>query len=299
MALIEISDGGYCEANGMKLHYASSGKAGDPLLLFLHGFPEFWYAWRRQLEAFGGKWHAVAPDMRGYNLSSKPAAVEAYAMKHLVEDVRALAARLAGAGTKFTLVGHDWGGAVAWAFAMAHPELLNKLVIVNAPHPAVFARELNENPAQQRASQYMLRFREPEIEKVLEADGYAALEWAVMRMARAGAFTPDDIAEYKKAWAQPGALTGGLNYYRASRVGPPDGSGEPARGVPATALRRIEVPVLVIWGERDFALLPGNLEGLEEYVADLRIHRVPECTHWVVHEEPEMVNRVIGEFLAV
>ncbi len=288
---------GYAPVSGIRLHYASSGRLDLPLIVFLHGFPEFWYAWRRQLVEFGTGHFAVAPDMRGYNLSEKPGNISDYDIEHLVADVRELAAHFGA--RRFTLVGHDWGGAVAWAFASAHPELLERLVIVNAPHPAVFARELRENPAQQRASQYMLLFRSAGAEAMIEADGYAALVRAVMGTAAPGAFTDEDIAQYRCAWSQPGALTGSLNYYRASRIGPPGLDGAPASSFATTGSMRVEVPTLVIWGERDFALLPGNLDGLADYVPKLAIERIPDATHWVVHEKLREVNRLLRRFLAV
>ncbi|HUF90736.1 MAG TPA: alpha/beta hydrolase, partial [Candidatus Limnocylindria bacterium] len=211
----------------MRLHYVTVGAGG--LVLFLHGFPEFWYAWREQLREFGRDHQAVAVDMRGYNLSSKPADVADYAIKHLVDDVAALADHLGH--RRFVLVGHDWGGAVAWAFAIRHSERLERLVIVNAPHPAVFARELRDNPAQQKASEYMLAFRSPKGEELLSASHYAALVQAVLGEGLAkGYVTAADRDEYLKAWSQPGALTGGLNYYRAARVGPPGRDGAPASG---------------------------------------------------------------------
>src|SRR6267154_6440278 len=146
---------GYLKVNGVRLHYVAQGKG--PLILFLHGFPELWYEWKNQLAEFGRDHLAVAPDMRGYNLSDKPGELDAYRMATLVEDIRALADRFSHK-KKFVLVGHDWGGVVAWAFASAHPDYLQKLVIVNAPHPGVFARLLASDPAQQKASQYMLMF---------------------------------------------------------------------------------------------------------------------------------------------
>ena len=154
----------YASVNGVRLHYVSAGNG--PLILFLHGFPEFWYEWRNQLAEFGKDHLAVAPDMRGYNLSDKPEALDQYLMPVLVEDVRALADRLAQ-GRKFVLVAHDWGGAVAWAFAIAHPEMLEKLVIINAPHPGVFGKLLASDPAQQKASTYMLMFRGGQAEQTL------------------------------------------------------------------------------------------------------------------------------------
>src|SRR5256884_1517228 len=216
-------DHAYADVNGVRLHYVTVGRG--PLVMFLHGFPEFWYAWTAQLADFGRDHRAVAPDMRGYNLSSKPTDLAAYTMQHLVADVRALAEHL-GAKT-FILVGHDWGGVVAWAFAITHPERLEKLVIVNAPHPAVFERELRENPAQQEASRYMLTFRSAQAEQILAADDYARM---LAMFTRVGAwFTDEDRAQYVAAWSQRGALTGGLDYSPAARGRPPRAEGGPPR----------------------------------------------------------------------
>ena len=286
----------YADVNGVRLHYATAGQG--KLIMFAHGFPEFWYAWKAQLAEFARDHQAVALDMRGYNLSSKPPAVEQYAVRHLVEDLRALAEALGH--RRLILVGHDWGGATAWAFAIKHPEWLEKLVIINAPHPAVFARELRENPAQQEASEYMLWFRGATAEPLLSADGFARLEQAVLAdlLAR-GAFTEADRRAYLEAWAQPGALTGGLNYYRAARVGPPARDGGPATGTVGEFAgdTTVRVPTLVLWGERDTALLTGNLDGLARYVPDLTIRRIPDGTHWLVHEQPALVNRLIRDFI--
>ncbi|MDP8981432.1 MAG: alpha/beta hydrolase [Acidobacteriota bacterium] len=282
----------YAEVNGVRLHYVRSGSG--PLILFLHGFPEFWYAWKNQLAEFGKDHLAVAPDMRGYNLSSKPEGLDQYQMGILVEDIRALAEHLGS--KKFVLVAHDWGGAVAWAFAMTHPECLEKLIIVNAPHAGVFARELRDNPAQRKASEYMLFFRGDQAEAHLSANNCSALVKAVMG---GGAFTNEDKQAYIKAWSQPGALTGGLNYYRAMKAGPPaPGESTENRMAIDPARLMVKVPTLVIWGEKDTALLPGNLDGLDQFVPDLTIRRIPEGTHWVVHEKPDEVNRHIRAFLA-
>lgn len=287
----------YAEVNGVRLHYVTAGQG--PLMLFVHGFPEFWYAWRAQLAHFARDYQAVAFDMRGHNLSSKPTAVTDYAINHLVTDVAALADHLGH--RRFVLVGHDWGGAVAWAFAIRHPDRLERLVIVNAPHPAIFARELRDNPAQQKASEYMLAFRSAKAEDLLSADHYAALVQAVLGDGLAkGHVTAADRDEYVKAWSQPGALTGGLNYYRAARVGPPARDGAPASGTLGVEEHAtvVSVPTLVIWGERDTALLTGNLDGLERYAPNLTVHRVPDGSHWVIHEQPDLINRVIRDYLA-
>jgi len=287
----------YALLNDVRLHYVLSGKG--KLILFVHGFPEFWYEWMNQLVEFGQDYQAVALDMRGYNLSSKPEDVEQYQMKYLVEDLRALAEHLGH--KKFILVGHDWGGAVAWAFPLVYPELLEKLVIINAPHPGVFERELRQNPAQQKASQYMLMFRSPQAEDILSADNYSELYKIVLEEGlKQGHFTEEDHRAYLEAWSQPGALTGGLNYYRASRVAPPspikDGQSSEK---PATDPSRfiIKIPTLVIWGEKDQALLTGNLQGLEQFIPDLTIKRIPDSSHWVIHEKPTLINAYIREFI--
>ena len=191
----------YADVNGVRLHYAAEGQG--PLLMFVHGFPEFWYAWQAQLAEFGRDHFAVAPDMRGYNLSSKPAELDSYAVPLLVEDLVALADHLGH--RRFTLVAHDWGGAIAWAVALLHPDRLERLVIVNAPHPAIFQRLLAEHPGQQKASQYMLFFRGAEAEATLAADNFALLRQMVLGEGQPwGWATEADRIAYLEAWAQPG-----------------------------------------------------------------------------------------------
>jgi epoxide hydrolase 4 len=305
----------FADVNGVRIHHASvsptaagaaaSATAGaGNLILFLHGFPEFWYAWKEQLVEFGRDHLAVAPDMRGYNLSSKPAELERYEIKQLVGDVRALVAHLGA--TSCVLVGHDWGGVVAWAAAIACPELVEKLVIINSPHPGIFQRELAENPAQQQASQYMLLIRSPEAEAMISANNFELWQKGILAEGlRQGYFTEADRQAYVEAWSQPGALTGGLNYYRAAKIGPPAAQAAPLTGTGEEASRRkskfpsldVKAPTLVIWGEQDPYLLTGNLDGLDRYVPNLRVERIPDGTHWVVHEKPALVNSLIRSFL--
>jgi pimeloyl-ACP methyl ester carboxylesterase len=285
-------------ATGIKIHYVETGKGKT--ILFLHGFPEFWYSWKDQLAAFGKHYHAVAMDMRGYNLSDRPANVEDYRIPLLVEDVRALLEHLSH-GKRAVLVGHDWGGVIAWAFALAHPDYLDKLIIVNAPHPAIFMRELTTNPDQQKASAYMNFFKSPAAETMLSANHYSALASAVLNSAASPtAFTEEDRRAYVECWSRPGGLTGGLNYYRASGIGPPAGSSGAAPHSDLLAMLpslEVKPPTLVIWGMKDTALLAGNLNGMEKYVPHLTVKQIAEGSHWVVHEQPEVVNRAIREFL--
>jgi epoxide hydrolase 4 len=286
----------YAEVNGVRLHYAAAG-AGR-LILFLHGFPEFWHAWKKQLAEFGRDHLAVAPDLRGYNLSAKPAGTENYSIPLLVEDVVGLIRHFGS--EKAVLVGHDWGGALAWSTAILHPEWVEKLVVINAPHPAVGARELKENPEQRAASQYMLLLTAPGAESILAANDYALLADAVLAEGlRRGYFDEEDRQAYLQAWSQPGALTAALNYYRAAGLGAVlsgEAPADPSRVLGASNFV-VETPALVLWGEKDVYLLPGNLAGLEDYVGDLRVRRIPDASHWVVHEKPELVNRWIREFI--
>ena len=278
----------YAEVNGVRLHYAQAGR-GKELLLFVHGFPEFWYKYRAQLEEFSksGEYTVVAPDLRGYNLSSKPIDVRDYQAKVVVEDLRLLAEHLGR--RPFTLVAHDWGGGIAWWFAIVHPEYLSKLVILNAPHPAIFQRELAHNPQQQAASAYMDRLAGPQAEQALAADNYQLLATVVFGPGKqAIPYTDAEQHAYRAAWAQPGALTGALNYYRASR--------SMGYGLP-TATYQVNVPTLVIWGEQDPYLLTSNLTGLEQYVPQLTIKRIATGTHWVLHEQPALVNQYIRDFI--
>jgi epoxide hydrolase 4 len=296
----------YADVNGVRLHYAKAGKG--PVVVFLHGFPEFWYEWKYQIAEFSKDHTVVAPDMRGYNLSAKPTDLAAYQVPVLVEDIRALAALLLkdAAAAKFTLVAHDWGGAIAWVFAAMHPDMLERLVIVNAPHPTVFGRLLRDDPAQQRASQYMLMFRGPDAEQTLAANDYQMLTSMVLGGSlKDGTLTEDDRKEYVSAWSQPGALTGGLNYYRAARIGPPAPAdaklvAPPSNEASLTSMPPliIRVPTLVIWGEKDTALMTSNLDGLDQVVPTLTVKRVADGTHWVVREKAPEVNRLIREFLS-
>jgi pimeloyl-ACP methyl ester carboxylesterase len=287
----------FAEVNNIKLHYVKSGQENGKLIIFLHGFPQFWYMWRDQLLEFSKDYLAVAPDMRGYNISSKPEELEQYQPQHMVEDLRALVEDHFGRD-KFILVGHDWGGVVAYPFASMHPNLVEKLIIINAPHPNVFGRLISKNKDQQSSSQYVLFFRSKNAEGFLSANDFQNLFNVVVTSEME--FDEDDRQIYKDAWSQPGALTGGLNYYRAGGLRPPS-QGEDISELAGEEMESnrvmINVPTLVIWAEKDTALTVHNLVGLDEFVPDLTIKRIPEGSHWIINEQPDKINSLIREFL--
>ena len=278
------------------MHYVSRGE-GSPIL-FLHGFPQFWFLWRHQLADLGRDHRVIAPDMRGYNLTSKPEEPEAYRMRHLLSDLLCLIEELDLA--PITLVGHDWGGIVSWAFSLKHPELLERLVIIDAPPPFTWNRDLRESPKQREAVNYMIELSKgsPVPEEMLSANGFAMMDQIMQRIGGLGArLSPAEHAAYREAWSQPGALRGGLNYYRAARMGEQVAAG----GVPEAyeekiTSQRVKVPTMVIWGEKDSVLLPTLTRGLGRWIPDLRVELVPGGGHWVPYEKPDDVNRLIRDF---
>ncbi|MFX1599275.1 MAG: alpha/beta fold hydrolase [Promethearchaeota archaeon] len=287
----------FAEVNNIKLHYIKAGPDEGKLIVFLHGFPQFWYMWRDQLLDFSKDYFAVAPDMRGYNLSSKPVDVEKYHIGYIIEDIRALVEDHFERKS-FILVGHDWGGAVAFPFASMHPKLVEKLIIINAPHPNVFAKLLTKNKDQQSSSQYMLFLRTQDAESYLSAYNYKNLFDVIITSKIE--FNDDDHQMYLEAWSQPGALTGALNYYRAGGLRPPS-EGEEISEIANEQIKiksvMIDVPTLIIWGEKDTALTIHNLEGLEEFISDLTIKQIPKGSHWVINEYPNKINSLIREFI--
>lgn len=290
-------------SNGTRLHYASAGERGKPLMLFVHGFPEFWYEWEAQLAEFGRTHFAAAPDLRGYNLSSKPGDVASYRPRHIVEDLVQFIGALGY--DQAIVVAHDWGGAVCWNLAIQFPRLVRQLVIINSPHPYLFARALATDPEQQAASAYMNWLRKPGSEKALAANDFALLDRMLADAdgKPAAWYTPETRERYHAAWSQPGEegvhpLTGGVNFYRASPMRPPgEGEAGPDLSQLDPAKFVVRVPTLVIWGERDRALPKSLLNGLEDFVTDLRLERIADGTHWVVHEQPEHVNLLIRSAL--
>ncbi len=272
-------------SNGVRLHYVTQGEG--PLILMLHGFPEFWYSWRYQIPEFAKDYRVVALDLRGYNDSEKPQKRGAYAMAELIKDVEGV---IKGLGyDRCILVGHDWGGDIAWSFAYAHPEMLEKLIVMNFPHPVKFAEALRSNPQQMLRSWYILFFQLPLLPEFLfQVDNYRAIASSFIDSAiDKTAFTPEDLAAYKNAAAKPGAITAMLNYYRNI--------------FPGILNQRewdvLGVPTLMIWGENDRFLGKELTYDTQAYVKDFQLRYIPNCSHWVQQEQPNLVNQYMRDFL--
>jgi pimeloyl-ACP methyl ester carboxylesterase len=288
--------------SGIQLSCRAAGPTGAPVLVFLHGFPEAAFVWDELLEHFSKRFRCVAPNLRGYENSSAPAEVDAYRPKHLAADVSGLIDSLGG--RLAALVAHDWGGALAWSLAAQRPEAIGRLVIINSPHPATFLRELRHNPAQQAASSYMNFLCRPDAEALLSADDFRRMWPFFTNMGAAdparqgGGWLTDELRDrYRAVWRT--SLRGGCNYYRASPLRPPLGPDDPVMKIelaPAAVTSR--APTLVIWAEDDLALPVSLLDGLEAFVPDMRLVRIPGATHWIVHERPALVIEEIERELA-
>jgi pimeloyl-ACP methyl ester carboxylesterase len=277
----------YIETNGIRLHVVQAGpKSGTPVVL-LHGFPEFWYGWRKQIPALvEAGCRVIVPDQRGYNLSDKPKGVKAYGLYTLVDDVIGLISALDY--EKVNLVGHDWGGVVAWVLANKHPERLHRLGILNVPHPAVMKRFLQRDLEQLRRSWYVFFLQLPWLpEAGMRANDWRGAERALRDTSKPGSFTAEDLKKYRDAWSQPGAMTAMLNWYRAV-----------IRHMPALPEDpRIQVPTLMMWGMQDFALTHRMARPSMDYVDDGNLILFPEATHWVHLDATEEVNHYLVDFV--
>jgi epoxide hydrolase 4 len=280
-------------AGAIELHVAACGPRDAPALLFLHGFPEFWWAWREQFSHFAKSYRCYAPDLRGFNLSSQPTDPSAYKANLLVDDLRALIDHAGGRVN--AVIAHDWGGAIAWSLAAQHPESMRKFIVLNSPHTIPFARALAHDPAQIAASQYMNWLRAPGAEAVLAENNFERL------IAMAALATEEEKAAYRQCWSH--GLTGGCNYYRASPLHP-DTKEMPGKAAAVVAALkadnfRVTVPTQIIWGTGDVALRPVLLDGIEAHVPDVRIARVDGASHWLARENALTVNQLISDFLVL
>jgi epoxide hydrolase 4 len=274
--------------NGVRLHAVEAGPEGGPLLLLLHGFPELWYGWRKQIEPLAAAgFHVLAPDQRGYNLSDKPRRVSAYNLDVLALDVVGLIDE-AGAG-KAHVVAHDWGGLVGWWLGVKHPERLERLALLNAPHPAVMRRALLASPRQRKRSSYIFFFQLPWLpERKFCRDEFAYGAKALRVTSRPGTFSDADLDLYRAAWSQPGAVRSMLHWYRAALRSQPQWPGS----------QRVCVPTLLLWGTRDRFLGRELAQASIDLCDDGRLELFEEATHWIQHEEHERVNRRLLDFFA-
>lgn len=292
--------------HGITLSCRATGVRGRPVLMFLHGFPEAAFVWDTLLKHFAqpenGGYRCIAPNLRGFEKSSSPTEVSAYRVKFLMQDITALVAiETADSGNQLEcLIAHDWGGAVAWGTANHMPHVMKRLCIINSPHTGTFIRELKSNPKQQAASEYMNFLVRPGFEKALAKDDYKLLfGFFTNAGAETGKFawlTPALKQQYRDIWSE--GLTGGCNYYRASPLRPPTETDQGAAGtdIPHNLLT-VDLPTLVIWAMNDVALLPELIEGLDDYIPNLTLKKVHDATHWVIHEQPQLVAGYLQDFL--
>ncbi|HVU12406.1 MAG TPA: alpha/beta hydrolase [Phototrophicaceae bacterium] len=276
----------FIETNGVRLHVAQAGPADGPFVLLLHGFPDFWYGWHKQIPDLAQQgFRVIAPDQRGYNLSEKPAGIAAYQIDRLVADVIGLIDALGQ--TSVYLAGHDWGAAVAWETALLHPERVKKLAILNVPHPTIMLDTLRRSPRQMLKSWYIGFFQIPLLPDALLTLGDAQMTArALIGSSSPRTFGDADLAEYTRAWKQPGAMTAMLNWYRAlvqMRPSPP-------------ADARVHVPTLVIWGAQDIALSREMAQKSVDLCDNGRLVMFEDASHWVHDEKPEQVNPLLADF---
>jgi len=279
----------YYRVNGIWLHTVESGPEGGPVLIFLHGFPEFWYGWRKQIAFFAERgYRVVVPDQRGYNLSSKPKGIRAYRVRELTQDVADLIVALGS--EQVHLVGHDWGAAVAWAMAAFYPHLLQRVVIINVPHPAVMRQTLRKRLNQLFRSWYVFFFQLPILPQwVIGLGRYYLLRRSMRKTSLPGAFSDADLSRYVTAWSQPGSLPAMINWYRAALQYPNPGA--------VSHRTVIRVPLLILWGAKDTFL---RAEMARKSLAQCRLGQLqmfPDATHWVHHERSAEVNGAILDFI--
>jgi pimeloyl-ACP methyl ester carboxylesterase len=275
-------------SDGVRLNLVKAGPDDGPLVVLLHGFPEFWYGWRHQIGPLADAgYRVVVPDQRGYNRSDKPQALAAYGLDVLAGDI--LGVIEASGRSTAMVVGHDWGGVIAWRFALEYPDRVERLLILNAPHPAAYRRYVLRHASQLRKSWYVLLFQLPVLpERRLARRNWLALKQALVRTSRPGTFSQDDLANYERAWSQPGAIHAMLNWYRAL-------VGVRFRRLPDA---RVRVPTNIIWGVRDHFLDSALADESLALCEQGSLVRLETATHWLQHEFPTAVNRLLLESLS-
>jgi epoxide hydrolase 4 len=275
----------YAQINGIRMHYVQAG-GGDQLVVLLHGFPECWYSWRHQIGPLAERYTVVAPDMRGYNETEKPA--RGYELDVLVEDVAALIRHLGH--ERAMVVGHDWGGAIAWAIAIARPALVERLVVLNSPHLGMFGPGAKLSPRQILRSWYIIFFQIPWLpELIIRADEFRFVERGMARQIRGAQVSDDEVRFFTQAIARPGALTAAINYYRRGL--------RKTGGIFKGTGLRVAAPTLLIWGEEDAYLGRELVSGTERFVPNLQVRTIPGCSHWTQQDRPDLVTKWMLQFL--
>lgn len=291
----------YVDSEDVRLHVVHNVRPDDarPAILFLHGFPEYWAGWRPVMERLAGDYAVIAPDQRGYNLSDAPQDVGAYASKKLVADAMAIAAAMAG-GRRIFLAGHDWGAAVAYALAIGHGKRFAGLIIANGVHPVLFQKALLEDSGQRNASQYFHYFRDERAAESMSEDDFKRTFSMFEKFSDAPWLTDATREGYRNAWARPGRMNAMLNWYRAAPIVVPRPGADPgnvplAQGLPDRF--GIPIPHLLIWGDKDQALLPVSFAGLDKFARDLEVTRINEAGHWLIHERPDRIAQLMDRFI--
>jgi pimeloyl-ACP methyl ester carboxylesterase len=275
--------------NGIALHVVLAGPARGKPLVFLHGFPEFWFAWRHQIDHFvSSGYRVIIPDQRGYNLSDKPAGIASYSIDLLAKDVVGVLDTVTD--SKAFIVGHDWGAGVTWYLAARYSKRVSRTAMLSVPHPRIFIKNLIMNPAQLRKSWYLLFFQLPWLpERILRRRDWALLVGALRNTSPPGVFSDADLEQYKESWARKGALTAMLNWYRAALLSPSKFAVDPEAS-------RVKVPALLIWGRNDQFVDEEMARESLQYCDDGHLEMFETATHWVQHEEPARVNTLLSQF---
>jgi epoxide hydrolase 4 len=281
----------HLQTNGITLHAKISGPPEGPLILLLHGFPDFWYGWRKQIPPLAqAGYRVIVPDQRGYNLSEKPPAVKDYALDTLASDILGV---IQWAGRqKAIIAGHDWGAVVAWRLAEKYPEVVEKLIITNVPHQAAFNRALRKPVwSQLGKSNYIFYFQIPFLpEWSFKQNRYALIRKALIHSSHPGTFQPENLEEYIKAWSQPGALSGGINWYRAMVRQTISQRKQIAR-------HKVTVPTLILWGDQDVFLEPFLADWSMEWVEKGEVIHFADAGHWILQEKPVEISHAMLKFV--